>query len=159
MKEFKNISQGIHLHLFISQEHLDYELVQSTNPEFNKAVVRVNVFREHRQTIQVSTEEHSETGLPFLYVASSTGRRYMYKFVVLENCNSRNCFAAKFSNGLDYATVYSVFIGHFLVFDPLEKISDVLQSCQPSQRRVLYVISSCRLSFHVYVALNLCIKA
>ena len=35
------------------QEHLDYELVQSTNPEFNKAVVRVNVFREHRQTIQV----------------------------------------------------------------------------------------------------------
>ena len=36
------------------QEHLDYELVQSTNPEFNKAVVRVNVFKEHRQTIQVT---------------------------------------------------------------------------------------------------------
>ena len=35
------------------QEHLDYELVQSTNPEFNKAVVRVNIFRDHRQTIQV----------------------------------------------------------------------------------------------------------
>jgi tRNA(Met) C34 N-acetyltransferase TmcA len=35
------------------QEHLDYELIQSTNPEFNKAIVRVNVFREHRQTIQV----------------------------------------------------------------------------------------------------------
>ncbi|PIK53781.1 hypothetical protein BSL78_09371 [Apostichopus japonicus] len=34
------------------QEHMDYELVQSTNPEFNKAVVRVNIFREHRQTIQ-----------------------------------------------------------------------------------------------------------
>ena len=34
-------------------EHEDYELVQSTNPEFNKAVVRVNIFREHRQTIQV----------------------------------------------------------------------------------------------------------
>ncbi|RMX60078.1 hypothetical protein pdam_00004498 [Pocillopora damicornis] len=34
------------------QEHLDYELVQSTNPEFNKAVVRVNIFRDHRQTIQ-----------------------------------------------------------------------------------------------------------
>lgn len=36
------------------QEHIDYGLVQSTNPEFNKAIVRVNVFREHRQTIQVS---------------------------------------------------------------------------------------------------------
>ncbi|KAK2565431.1 RNA cytidine acetyltransferase [Acropora cervicornis] len=39
------------------QEHLDYELVQSTNPEFNKAVVRVNVFREHRQTIQLGQAE------------------------------------------------------------------------------------------------------
>ncbi|XP_009562715.2 RNA cytidine acetyltransferase [Cuculus canorus] len=34
------------------EEHLDYEIVQSLNPEFNKAVVRVNVFKEHRQTIQ-----------------------------------------------------------------------------------------------------------
>ena len=35
------------------QEHLDYEIIQSTNPDFNKAIVRVNIFREHRQTIQV----------------------------------------------------------------------------------------------------------
>ena len=34
------------------EEHLDYELIQSTNPEFNKAVVRVNIFHNHRQTIQ-----------------------------------------------------------------------------------------------------------
>jgi N-acetyltransferase 10 len=34
------------------KEHLDYEVVQSTNPEFNKAVVRVSVFHQHRQTIQ-----------------------------------------------------------------------------------------------------------
>lgn len=35
------------------EEHRDYELVQSSNPAFNKAIVRVNVFREsHRQTIQ-----------------------------------------------------------------------------------------------------------
>uniref|UniRef100_A0A673MM47 RNA cytidine acetyltransferase n=1 Tax=Sinocyclocheilus rhinocerous TaxID=307959 RepID=A0A673MM47_9TELE len=33
-------------------EHLDYEIIQSLNPEFNKAVVRVNIFKEHRQTIQ-----------------------------------------------------------------------------------------------------------
>jgi hypothetical protein len=36
------------------QEHLDYDLIQSTNPEFNKAIVRVNIFRDHRQTIQVN---------------------------------------------------------------------------------------------------------
>ncbi|XP_029490877.1 RNA cytidine acetyltransferase [Oncorhynchus nerka] len=34
------------------QEHLDYEIIQSLNPEFSKAVVRVNIFKEHRQTIQ-----------------------------------------------------------------------------------------------------------
>ena len=46
-------NKTIFLHLSSVQEHLDYELVQSTNPEFNKAVVRVNIFRDHRQTIQV----------------------------------------------------------------------------------------------------------
>lgn len=34
------------------KEHYDYDVIQSTNAEFNKAVVRVNVFREHRQSIQ-----------------------------------------------------------------------------------------------------------
>jgi N-acetyltransferase 10 len=34
------------------KEHADYEILQSTNPEFNHAVVRVNIFRNHRQTIQ-----------------------------------------------------------------------------------------------------------
>ena len=38
------------------EEHLDYDIVQSTNPDFNKAIVRVNVFRNHRQTIQVCIE-------------------------------------------------------------------------------------------------------
>jgi N-acetyltransferase 10 len=33
-------------------EHLDYDIIQSSNPSFNKAIVRVNVFRNHRQTIQ-----------------------------------------------------------------------------------------------------------
>jgi N-acetyltransferase 10 len=36
------------------KEHMDYELIESTNPDFNKAIVRVNVFRSHRQTIQVT---------------------------------------------------------------------------------------------------------
>ncbi|KAJ1729108.1 N-acetyltransferase 10 [Coemansia sp. Benny D160-2] len=34
------------------EEHIDYDIVQSTNPDFRDAVVRVNVFRKHRQTIQ-----------------------------------------------------------------------------------------------------------
>lgn len=33
-------------------EHLDYDIIQSTNPAYNNAVVRVNIFRSHRQTIQ-----------------------------------------------------------------------------------------------------------
>lgn len=31
------------------KEHIDYDLVESTNPAFGKAIVRVNVFRHHRQ--------------------------------------------------------------------------------------------------------------
>lgn len=31
------------------KEHLDYDLVESTNPEFGKAIVRVNIYRSHRQ--------------------------------------------------------------------------------------------------------------
>lgn len=45
------------------QEHLDYSLVRSTNPEFNKALVRVNVFRDHRQTIQyLHPTDHQRLG-------------------------------------------------------------------------------------------------
>ncbi|TIB36930.1 hypothetical protein E3P84_00581 [Wallemia ichthyophaga] len=34
------------------EEHLDYDIVQSANPDFQKAIVRVNIFKHHRQTIQ-----------------------------------------------------------------------------------------------------------
>lgn len=34
------------------KEHVDFELIQSTNPDFHHAIVRLNIFREHRQTIQ-----------------------------------------------------------------------------------------------------------
>ncbi|EHK98115.1 putative UPF0202 protein KRE33 [Glarea lozoyensis 74030] len=33
-------------------DHVDYSIIQSTNPDFNKAIVRVNIHRAHRQTIQ-----------------------------------------------------------------------------------------------------------
>ncbi|KAL4821459.1 GNAT acetyltransferase 2-domain-containing protein [Aspergillus spinulosporus] len=33
-------------------DHADYTILQSTNPDFNKAIVRVNIHRQHRQTIQ-----------------------------------------------------------------------------------------------------------
>ncbi len=36
------------------KEHLDYEIIQSTNPDFNGAVVRVNIFKVERNCICVS---------------------------------------------------------------------------------------------------------
>ena len=33
-------------------DHVDYTIIQSTNVDFNKAIVRVNIHRQHRQTIQ-----------------------------------------------------------------------------------------------------------
>lgn len=34
------------------QEHIDYTIIRSTNPEFKKAIVQINVTRNTRQTIQ-----------------------------------------------------------------------------------------------------------
>eukprot|EP00899_Mesostigma_viride_P009960 jgi/Mesvir1/18966/Mv18933-RA.1 len=42
------------------KEHIDYDIVESTNPEFNKAIVRVNIYRQHRQTIQYILPQHHE---------------------------------------------------------------------------------------------------
>lgn len=33
-------------------EHLDYDILQSTDPDMDKAIIRVNIFRSHRQSIQ-----------------------------------------------------------------------------------------------------------
>ncbi|XP_053686270.1 RNA cytidine acetyltransferase [Sabethes cyaneus] len=34
------------------QEHTDYTIIRSTNPDFNKAIIRINITRNNRQTIQ-----------------------------------------------------------------------------------------------------------
>ncbi|KZV17283.1 hypothetical protein F511_27535 [Dorcoceras hygrometricum] len=34
------------------KEHLDYDVVKSANPDFKKATVRINIYKQHRQTIQ-----------------------------------------------------------------------------------------------------------
>ncbi|KAJ1475385.1 GNAT acetyltransferase 2-domain-containing protein, partial [Baffinella frigidus] len=41
------------------KEHLDYQVIQSSNPAFNGATVRINVFHSHRQTVQYVAPEHS----------------------------------------------------------------------------------------------------
>ncbi len=45
------------------QEHTDYEIIQSTNPAMNKAIVRVNIFRSHRQTVQYVAPTDASTYL------------------------------------------------------------------------------------------------
>nr|XP_053647273.1 uncharacterized protein LOC128698890 [Cherax quadricarinatus] len=42
------------------EEETDYEIIQSTNVDFHEAVVRVNIFREYRQTIQVVNPLNSD---------------------------------------------------------------------------------------------------
>ena len=42
------------------KEHIDYDIVESQNPAFGKAIVRVNVTRAHRQTIQYILPQHAE---------------------------------------------------------------------------------------------------
>eukprot|EP01132_Coremiostelium_polycephalum_P003792 gene3792-4718_t len=50
-------------------EHVDYELVKSTNPEFHDAIIRVNIFRSHRQTIQyIQPQDYQKLGQAELVV-------------------------------------------------------------------------------------------
>lgn len=51
-------------------EHMDYDIVQSTNPAFNKAVVRVDIKRHsHRQTVQyIAPTDHHVLGQAELVV-------------------------------------------------------------------------------------------
>ena len=37
------------LDAMVYKEHIDYDLKESTNPAFGKAIVRVNIYRQHRQ--------------------------------------------------------------------------------------------------------------
>ena len=34
------------------REHADYDIIQATNPELGKCIVRLNIYRAHRQTVQ-----------------------------------------------------------------------------------------------------------
>lgn len=42
-------------------DHEDYTIIQSVNPDFNKAIVRVNIHRQHRQTIQYILPQDANT--------------------------------------------------------------------------------------------------
>ncbi|KAF2284264.1 hypothetical protein GH714_020135 [Hevea brasiliensis] len=43
------------------KEHIDYDIVKSANPEFKKATVRINIYKQHRQTIQyIQPHEHEK---------------------------------------------------------------------------------------------------
>ncbi|XP_062097838.1 RNA cytidine acetyltransferase 1-like [Humulus lupulus] len=43
------------------KEHMDFDVVKSTNIEFKKATVRINIYKQHRQTIQyIQPHEHEK---------------------------------------------------------------------------------------------------
>lgn len=58
MTQFEFVFKG--LDALGYKEHIDYDLLESTNPEWGKCVVRVNVFRDHRQTVQYVQPQHHE---------------------------------------------------------------------------------------------------
>jgi hypothetical protein len=40
---------------FFFQEHFHYDVVKSADAELKKATIQINVFKQHRQTVQVDT--------------------------------------------------------------------------------------------------------
>lgn len=51
------------------REHADYDIIQATNPELGKCVVRLNIYRAHRQTVQyIAPSDASKLGQAELLV-------------------------------------------------------------------------------------------
>lgn len=90
------------------KEHLDYDIVQSTNPEFNNAIVRVNVYHSHRQTIQ--------------YIQpSDSGKLGQAELVVIDEVLTRPAPALRFADSLTQAAAIPLvhvrkLLGPYLVF-------------------------------------------
>ncbi|KAK4391830.1 RNA cytidine acetyltransferase 1 [Sesamum angolense] len=47
---FEFLCKGLHMLKY--EEHLHYDVVRSGNPIFRKAIIRINIHKQHRQTIQ-----------------------------------------------------------------------------------------------------------
>ncbi|XP_072945404.1 RNA cytidine acetyltransferase [Epargyreus clarus] len=55
---FEFLLKGLDACLY--QEHIDYNIIRSTNPDFKKAIVRINIARNSRQTVQyITPDDHS----------------------------------------------------------------------------------------------------
>ena len=57
------------------EEHLDYDIAQSMNPDFNKAFVRVNIFKQHHEIVSYHT---SRAPILILYHSRSNLEMYMF---------------------------------------------------------------------------------
>ncbi|KAL4716997.1 hypothetical protein ACJJTC_001858 [Scirpophaga incertulas] len=55
---FEFVVRGLDACLY--QEHIDYNIIRSTNPDYKKAIVRINIARNSRQTVQyITPDDHS----------------------------------------------------------------------------------------------------
>lgn len=62
------------------KENMHYDIIQSTNPEFNNSVIRVNIFKTHKQIIQyVAPTDFSSIG----HVSNSDMTHNLYSFFLL----------------------------------------------------------------------------
>ncbi|KAK1421208.1 hypothetical protein QVD17_23378 [Tagetes erecta] len=56
---FEFVSKGFDMLEY--KEHLDYDIVKSSNPELKKVTTRINIYKQHRQTIQyIQPHEHGK---------------------------------------------------------------------------------------------------
>ncbi|XP_071734621.1 RNA cytidine acetyltransferase 1-like [Rutidosis leptorrhynchoides] len=56
---FEFVSKGFDMLEY--KEHLDYDIVRSSNPELKKVTIRINIYKQHRQTIQyIQPHEHKK---------------------------------------------------------------------------------------------------
>ncbi|KAG5000198.1 hypothetical protein JHK87_021270 [Glycine soja] len=87
----------------LDQEHIDYDVVKSANPEFKKGTVRINIYKHHRQTIQyILPHEHEKlsqvellvvdeaAAIPLPVVKSLLGPYLVFLSSTVNGCTGRS---------------------------------------------------------------------
>ncbi|CAN4106440.1 unnamed protein product [Withania somnifera] len=142
------------------KEHLDYDIVRSNNPEFKKAIVRINIYKEHRQTIQyILPHEHEKlsqvellvvdeaAAIPLPVVKSLLGP---YLVFLASTVNGSSFQKIELSESIRYASgdLIERWLNALLCLDVTNSIPSIRRLPQPGDCDLYYVNRDTLFSYH-----------
>ncbi|XWS33239.1 hypothetical protein CRYUN_Cryun22dG0064400 [Craigia yunnanensis] len=126
------------------KEHIDYDVVKSVNPEFKKATVHINIYKQHRQTIQ--PHEHEKLSQVELLVVDEAAaiplpvvKSLLGPFLVFLSCTV---------NGYASADPMESWLNALLCLDVTNSVPGISRLPPPSECDLYYVNRDTLFSYH-----------